>query len=197
MSHRCMLILTTLLASASSVNAAGTYRNPVIAGTLADPAVIFHEGKYHLYCTGDNHSYHVYYSTNLVDWTKGPKVFQPGERNVWAPDVFRDPKNGRFYLYYTVNGRIGVAVADRPDATFADRGTLFSSAIDAHMFYDGEGKRSGRKVKLAEWTIKPCDSSKITTSKIRKTSRIRELDFRFYLKGGDEAIGLVKLMQND
>jgi xylan 1,4-beta-xylosidase len=66
-------------------------------------------------------------------------VFQPGEKNVWAPDVCHDPKDGRFYLYYTVNRRIGVAVAERPDARFADRGRLFSGAIDAHMFCDADG----------------------------------------------------------
>ena len=120
--------------------AAKTYTNPVIDEIgPADPSVLCHNGRYYLYCTGDNRSYHVYYSTDLVRWTKGPKVFQPGERNVWAPDVFHDPQDGRFYLYYTVNRRIGVAVAERPDATFADRATLFSDAIDAHMFRDGDG----------------------------------------------------------
>jgi GH43 family beta-xylosidase len=117
-----------------------TYTNPVIDEIgPADPSVILHEGKYYLYCTGDNRSYHVYYSTDLVHWTKGPKVFQPGEENVWAPDVFHDPGDGRFHLYYTVDRRVGVAVADRPDATFVDRGTLFESAIDAHMFRDQDG----------------------------------------------------------
>jgi len=115
-----------------------TYTNPVIDEIgPADPTVIFYQGKYYLYPTGDNHSYHVYYSTDLVHWTKGPRVFEPGERNVWAPDVFRDPHDGKFYLYYTVNRRIGVAVADRPDAKFVDQASLFTNAIDAHMFYDG------------------------------------------------------------
>ena len=67
-------------------------------------------------------------------------MFEPGERNVWAPDVFRDPVDGKFYLYYTVEKRIGVAVADRPDGKFTDRGTLVTSAIDAHLFRDDDGK---------------------------------------------------------
>ncbi len=118
-----------------------TYTNPVIDEIgPADPSVLLHQGRYHLYCTGDNRSYHVYYSTDLVHWTKGPKVFEPGENNVWAPDVFHDPKDGRFYLYYTVNKRIGVAVAQRPDAAFADRQTLVTGAIDAHLFCDGQGR---------------------------------------------------------
>ncbi len=28
---------------------------------------------------------------------------------MWAPDVWRDPGSGRFYLYYTVNQTVGVA----------------------------------------------------------------------------------------
>jgi beta-xylosidase len=44
-----------------------------------------------------------------------------------------------FYLYYTVNGRIGVASADRPDGVFSDRGALVSNGIDAHLFRDDDG----------------------------------------------------------
>jgi len=132
-----------------------TYSNPVLVEThevtmpnpfmhagmlgIGDPAAMYHEGTYYLYPTGDNHSYDVYTSSDLVHWTKGPKVFQSGERSVWAPDVFFDKDNGLFYLYYTVNGRVGVASADRPDGVFKDRGTLISHAIDAHMFRDDDG----------------------------------------------------------
>lgn len=117
-----------------------TYTNPVI-GEIgpADPTVVRFRGTYYLYPTGDNTSYHVYTSSDLVHWTKGKKVFEPGARNVWAPDVFHNAADGKFYLYYTVNKRIGVAVADRPDGTFVDRATLFHNAIDAHMFADDDG----------------------------------------------------------
>ncbi|MBD3267276.1 family 43 glycosylhydrolase, partial [bacterium] len=117
--------------------AEATYTNPVI-GEIgpADPCVIFYEDLYYLYPTGDNVSYHVYTSSDLVDWEKGKQVFVPGEKNVWAPDVFRDPNDGKFYLYYTVDKRIGVAVAEKPDALFKDIKTLYKNAIDAHMFYE-------------------------------------------------------------
>ena len=118
-----------------------TYANPVISEIgPADPHVILFEGKYYLYPTGDNWNYHVYTSTDLVHWTKGAKVFSPGVKNVWAPDVFYNPDDKKFYLYYTVNMTIGVAVADKPDGKFVDRGVLFKSAIDAHMFRDDDGK---------------------------------------------------------
>jgi len=126
-----------------SVSAADkpTYANPVIDTIgLADPCVILFEGTYYLYPTGDNRSYHVYTSKDLVRWTKGPRVFVPGGRNVWAPDVFYNPTDKKFYLYYTANRTIGVAVADKPDGTFVKRATLVTNAIDAHMFRDDDGK---------------------------------------------------------
>jgi xylan 1,4-beta-xylosidase len=121
--------------------AAETYTNPVIDEIgPADPTVVQFEGVYYMYPTGDNVSYHVYTSTDLVHWTKGGSVFKPGPKGVWAPDVFRDPKNGKFYLYYTVDKNIGVAVADRPDGQFVDQASLYKNAIDAHMFCDDDGQ---------------------------------------------------------
>lgn len=149
-------VLLSLLSSASPVSERrAIYINPVLVRTfeinrtnpapyvgtlgIGDPAVIFYEGRYYLYPTGDNHSYDVYISNDLVHWTRGPKVFQTGESGVWAPDVFFSRDDGLFYLYYTVNGRIGVASADRPDGEFRDRGGLISNGIDAHLFRDNDG----------------------------------------------------------
>jgi beta-xylosidase len=149
------LLLTGLIIPGRA-NAAGTYTNPVLIRTynisranpdyftgilgIGDPSVIFHDGRYYLYPTGDNGSYDVYISSDLVSWKTGPKVFESAERGVWAPDVFYDPVAEKFYLYYTVNRRIGVAVSDRPDGTFKDMGTLVRGAIDAHMFRDDNGR---------------------------------------------------------
>jgi xylan 1,4-beta-xylosidase len=129
---------------------AKTYTNPVlverftspIMGTMGigDPAVIFHEGKYYLYPTGDNRGYDVYISSDLVHWKKGPRVFRTAEFCAWAPDVLYNPPDRKFYLYYTVNGKIGVAASDRPDGTFEDRGVLIENAIDAQMFLDEDGR---------------------------------------------------------
>ncbi len=136
--------------SCGRVQAGETYANPVLAETyfspvygkigIGDPAVIFHEGKYYLYPTGDNHSYYVYISTDLVHWKKGPMVFWSTESGVWAPDVLFNPPDKKFYLYYTINRRVGVAVADRPEGVFADLGALVKDAIDANMFLDDDGR---------------------------------------------------------
>jgi len=129
-----------LLACAQALAGEATYTNPVIDEIgPADPDVIFHKGTYYLYPTGDNVSYHVYTSTDLVHWTKKGRVFEPGAKNVWAPDVFVDPKDGTFYLYYTVQQRIGVAVGSGPEGPFQDRAKLCDRAIDAHLFRDDDG----------------------------------------------------------
>ncbi len=129
-------VITTTLATAAE-----TYTNPVIDEIgPADPTVVLFQGTYYMYCTDDDISFHVYTSKDLVHWIKGGKVFEPGQRGVWAPDVFHDPNDGKFYLYYTVSKRIGVAVADRPDGQFVDKATFYRNAIDAHMFLDDDGR---------------------------------------------------------
>jgi len=151
-----LFLLWVMILSATSAKVGKTYTNPVLVETfiiqreqpdnfsgvlgIGDPAVLFHNGTYYLYPTGDNSGYDVYISADLVNWKKGPRVFGSTEPGVWAPDVFYNAKNRKFYLYYTVNGRIGVAISDRPDGVFKDQGTLIENAIDAHMFQDQDSQ---------------------------------------------------------
>ena len=137
------LLLILALAAGVAAAAAGTFRNPVIDANLADPTAIWHDGVYYLYATGDVHGdngYRAYTSSNLVDWQRGPVVFQPGERHLWAPDVWRDPASGRFYLYYTANQTVGVAEAAGPLGPFEHPRNLFAGSIDANLFRDGDGR---------------------------------------------------------
>jgi len=118
-----------------------SYSNPVIAdAVLADPTVIFFDDTYYLYATGDTRGYDVYTSTDLVHWSKGARVFRATRPQAWAPDVYRHAADGKFYLYYTTDQKIGVAVAARPDGPFADQGLLVEGAIDAHLFADDDGQ---------------------------------------------------------
>jgi beta-xylosidase len=149
-------VFLTGLIITENLNAGETYTNPVLVRTfnmtrvnpdhftgilgIGDPSVIHYEGRYYLYPTGDNRSYDVYISSDLVNWKTGPKVFESAEHGVWAPDVFYNPGDNKFYLYYTVNRRVGVAVSDRPDGKFKNIGTLARGAIDAHMFLDDDGR---------------------------------------------------------
>ena len=148
-------LFAAMILAATGTKVGKTYTNPVLVETviinriapdnfngvlgIGDPSVLFHNGSYYLYPTGDNHGYDVYVSKDLVNWQKGSRVFKSDEPGVWAPDVFYNEKDRTFYLYYTVNGRIGVAIADQPDGIFKDHGTLIDKAIDAHMFVDEDG----------------------------------------------------------
>lgn len=138
------LCAATHLSAADATNApARTYQNPLLPQDLADPAVIRHDGVYYLYATGDvdgDNGTRVFTSTNLVDWQRGPVVFRPGRPHVWAPDVWRDPSSGKFYLYYTVSETVGVAEADGPLGPFREVRKFFDRAIDAHLFRDDDGK---------------------------------------------------------
>lgn len=137
-----LMVMAVEAAPILLAGAAPTCQNPVIAGNLADPAVIRHDGVYYLYATGDvdgDNGTRVFTSTNLVDWERGPVVFRPGQPHVWAPDVWRDPASGRFYLYYTVNQTVGVAEAGGPQGPFRVVRKFFDQAIDAHLFRDDDG----------------------------------------------------------
>ena len=139
-----LLLALAAVATPTAIHAApAVFQNPIIAGNLADPAVIRHEGTYYLYATGEvngDNGTRVHTSTNLVDWQRGPVVFEPGQPHVWAPDVWRDPDSGRFYLYYTVNQTVGVAEANGPLGPFRIVRKFFDQAIDAHLFRDDDGK---------------------------------------------------------
>jgi len=119
----------------------------------ADPTVIEVDGTWYIYPTTTTVSVECWSSTNFEAWDYEGVVWGPGEpgawndAKVWAPDVFQ--QEGLFYLYYTANMKIGVAVADDPTGPFADvydhpllgggYGGVAFNTIDAHMFRDADG----------------------------------------------------------
>jgi hypothetical protein len=143
MSSYHWFFMVALAVVSHAADAAETYRNPIIDENLADPAVIRHDGTYYLYATGEvdgDNGYRVYTSADLLNWKRGPVVFRPGQRHVWAPDVWRDPASGRFYLYYTASMTVSVAEGEGPLGPFTVRKKLFDNAIDAHLFRDDDGR---------------------------------------------------------
>jgi len=135
-----LAVLTMVLAGCGGTGVdPNSYQNPLVSG-LADPCVIAYNGTYYMSGTGDNLSYDIYTSADLVHWTKGAKIFSPaGQINVWAPDFFYNQDDGKFYLYYTVNHQVGVACSNTPDGPYTDLGVFVSDAIDADMFRDDDG----------------------------------------------------------
>ncbi len=120
------------------------YHNPILAlENLADPHMIRHQGTYYLYGTylngdidGGSDHYDVYMSEDMENWTKGPTILSMDTSELWAPDVYYDQERGKFYLYYSLEMSIGIAISDSPIGPFADQGILVENAIDAHMFHD-------------------------------------------------------------
>ena len=159
------LSLVTLSRNASA-------QNPIITDQYtADPSARVFEGRVYLYPSHDipagegrgragwfcMEDYHVFSSSNLVDWTDhGVIVRQDSVPWVnahafamWAPDCVS--RNGRYYFYFpapardTALGRgfsIGVAVSDRPYGPFVpDREPLRNvRGIDPNPFIDRNGQ---------------------------------------------------------
>jgi hypothetical protein len=139
-------------------------QNPIIRNQFsADPTAKVFNGKVYLYPSHDiptpagknlrenwfcMEDYHVFSSENLTDWTDhGVIVTQTKvpwltriNYDMWAPDcVF---KNGKYYFYFPVGGRIGVATADKPEGpyTVLDKPVEGIRGIDPCVLIDKDGQ---------------------------------------------------------
>ncbi|MEN9918693.1 MAG: hypothetical protein RL662_1129 [Bacteroidota bacterium] len=116
------------------------YINPVVGRSLPDPTIIkAADGYFYLYATEDIRNTPIYKSKDLVNWTFVGTAFTDGTRptfepngGLWAPDI--NLIDGKYVLYYSMSvwgGEqtcgIGVAVADKPEGPFTDKGKLFIS----------------------------------------------------------------------
>lgn len=132
------------------------WTNPLINASGPDPFIYRAEGKYWLITTGaaaDGRFLPLWSSPDLVTWTfmRGA-VARGGDGawnrfNFWAPEVLMH--EDRYWLYYTAkhtpadqnhSNRVGLAVSDRPEGPFEDRGVLINhAALDASPFRDADG----------------------------------------------------------
>ncbi len=142
--------------------------------TCADPFILKYKDIYYLYCTADTHltdlGIPVYKSTDLVNW-EGPCGAGPnglalykddvwGNRMFWGGDVLE--KNGKFYMYPTVEEHLIVAVSDSPLGPFKQKIKKpmhkKTKEIDVSVFVDDNGKtyiyfvklEGGNKIFVAE-----------------------------------------------
>lgn len=121
----------------------------VIGGALpiADPYVLYHEGKYYAYGTRVN-GFEVYISDDLKSWKRASQLaLSPedswGTKWYWAPEVYYVKSKKRFYLFYTVDEHICVASSDTPTGPFvqAEKKPIAANekAIDPSLFIDDDG----------------------------------------------------------
>ena len=135
------------------------YNNPVVSKSLPDPTIIKVGDTFYLYATEDTRNTPIFKSTNLTDWTFVGTAFTDQTRptfepkgGLWAPDI--NIINGKYVLYYSMSvwgGEetcgIGIAVADKPEGPFTDKGKLFCSneigvtnSIDP-FYIDDDGRK--------------------------------------------------------
>lgn len=119
---------------------------------FGDPFILLHEGTYYAYGTNSDQGILVYTSDNLKDWYYPDGRTEPlvalhkddvwADRWFWAPEVYYI--NGKFYMYYSADEHICVAVADKPTGPFrqeVQRPMLEGEkSIDNSLFIDNDGK---------------------------------------------------------
>lgn len=118
---------------------------------LGDPFILHWEGKYYAYGTYAADGIAVYVSDDLERWSipagaaNGLALHKNdvwADRWFWAPEVYY--VGGKFYMYYSADEHICVAVADSPLGPFVQdvQEPMITSekAIDNSLFRDDDGK---------------------------------------------------------
>lgn len=126
--------------------APGSFKNPVFDHDFPDPNLVkAPDGYFYAYSTQANWSKYsagepyvtpIVRSKDLMNWefiadamTKKPDWKKEG--GIWAPDATYH--NGKYYLYYSFstwgdpNPGIGLAISDKPEGSFTDKGKVFLS----------------------------------------------------------------------
>lgn len=133
-----------------------TYQNPIINSYLADPNILYQNGWYFFFATGqasDGRFIPIYKSKNLSNWTfvrgavNNGRITDWNYKHFWAPEVIKI--KGKFYLYFTASpeespqnagNRIGLAIADNIEGPYTNYGVVIPhGAIDPHPVFDKDG----------------------------------------------------------
>lgn len=119
--------------------------------TLADPFILLYNNVYYAYGTGAEDGIEVMTSDNLINWEKAAgskdglalhKDNSYGDKWFWAPEVYY--VNDKFYMYYSAEEHICVAVSDSPLGPFKQSVQKpmieGEKTIDNSLFIDDNGK---------------------------------------------------------
>lgn len=117
--------------------------NPILPGYFADPSVVQFDDWFYIYSTCDLAPQPVVWrSKDFVNWSfTGVAMPYMG---IWAPSVTR--VGGTYYMYYTFDHQIYVAVSSSPEGPWTSnkllvaRGDYDCWAIDAEVFVDDDGQ---------------------------------------------------------
>lgn len=178
-------LLCCVLASGHALEArAGNEKSKESQVLFADPFIFYHDGLYYAYGTSSFDGIEALVSTDLEHWQVpgGGKRHLAlhkedvyGETWFWAPEVYQI--DGKFYMYYSGDERICVAMSDSPLGPFkqVEKKPMYNEkAIDHTLFIDDDGKSylffvrfndglnvwvaelEKDKVTLKEETLHPC-----------------------------------------
>ncbi|MBT2757658.1 family 43 glycosylhydrolase [Mesobacillus foraminis] len=133
-----------------------TRQKAVIKGEWADPFILKDQENYYLYPTKDSagwvyEKFHVFKSKDLINW-EGPFLALDlndvtwANTSAWAPGV--NKYKGKYYMYFTAEAQIGVAVSDSPTGPFKDllgrplihKNEYDCQSIDADLFVDDDNQ---------------------------------------------------------
>ena len=118
---------------------------------LADPFILLHDNLYYAYGTGAENGIEVMTSDDLKVWKRAVgtesglalhKDDSYGEKWFWAPEVYY--VNDKFYMYYSAEEQMCVAVSDSPLGPFkqTEKKPMLEGEknIDNSLFIDDDGK---------------------------------------------------------
>ena len=117
------------------------FQNPLFAGDYADPTILRVGGDY--YITHTCYKYapqlQVWHSRDLVNWTPISHALDHTYGDVWAPDLAEH--NGRYFIYFPLNGRLFVVHAEHPAGPWSDPVDLKVGDIDPGHVVGPDGTR--------------------------------------------------------
>lgn len=150
-------VLSLLFIMLLYIGVAMAQNNPVIKHPFtADPSIHqWSDGKFYIYGSHDKDhpkvwdmsDYHVFSSSDMVNWTDHGVVLENTETAwggpFWAPDAAE--RDGRYYLYFPEGNNICVAECDTPTGPFTNPQIIYAmpegyvQAYDPAVFeYEGE-----------------------------------------------------------
>ena len=184
-------------------------QNPILPPTwdlyLADGEPHVFDGRMYIFGSRDNYdglgddgrvewcsdNYHVLWSDDLLHWTVAgealnlkdiPEEVKGDAIRLWAPDVFRDPKTGKFHMATcTNNGKIFLLDAERPEGPYTNARTITLNGqelghIDPGILVDDDGKVYLALPKFIVAQLDPDDYSRILPESVRDMTPFMPMD---------------------